>query len=44
MYSSPNIIRTKKLRQVRWAGHEAHIKEREVQTEIWWESQKEGDN
>jgi hypothetical protein len=34
MYSSPNVIRTKKLRRVKWAGHEAHINERGVQTNL----------
>ena len=27
MYSSPNIIRDLKLRQLRWAGHVAHMEQ-----------------
>jgi hypothetical protein len=35
LYSSPNIIGVTKSRRMRWAGHIAHMGEREVHTGFW---------
>ena len=31
LYSSPNTVRLKKLRRMRWVGHVARIEERSIQ-------------
>jgi hypothetical protein len=43
LYSSPNIIQVIKSRRIRWAGHVAHVGEREVHTGLWWGDLREGD-
>jgi hypothetical protein len=35
LYSSPNIVRVIKLRRMRWAGHVARMRRREVFTGFW---------
>jgi hypothetical protein len=35
LYSSPNIIRVIKSRRMGWAGHVAHMGEKEVHTGFW---------
>jgi hypothetical protein len=42
LYSSPDIIKQIKLRQMRWAGQVARMGEerREKCTRFWWESLK----
>jgi hypothetical protein len=44
LYSSPNIIRGKKSRRMRWAGHVARMGKREVHTRFWWGDLREGDH
>jgi hypothetical protein len=44
LYSSPNIIRMIKSRQLRWAGHVARMGRRGMYNGYWWESQKERDH
>jgi hypothetical protein len=44
LYSSPDIIRQVKSRQMRWAGHVARIGRRENYTRFWWEYPKERDH
>jgi hypothetical protein len=41
LYSSPDIIRMKKSRRMRWAGHVARVGRRGMHTGFWRESQKE---
>jgi hypothetical protein len=41
LYSSPSIIRIIKSRRMKWAGHVARIRGREMYIGYWWESQKE---
>ena len=36
LYSSPNIVRVIKSRQMRWAGHVAHMGRGEAYTGFWW--------
>jgi hypothetical protein len=36
LYCSPNIIRVIKSRRIRWVGHVARMRRREVYTEFWW--------
>jgi hypothetical protein len=43
LYSSPNVIRVIKSR-MRWAGHVARMRKREVHTGFWWGDVKEGDH
>jgi hypothetical protein len=43
VYSSPSIIRMIKSRKMRWTGHVARMRRRRVHKEVWWKSQKEGD-
>jgi hypothetical protein len=43
-YSSPDIIRTIKLRTMGWAGHVARMGTRGMHVGYWWESRKEGDH
>jgi hypothetical protein len=43
LYSSPNIIRMIKSRRMRWAGHVARIRRREMHVGYRWGSQKERD-
>ena len=38
LYSSPNIVRVVKSRQMRWAGHVARMGGVEVCTGCWWGS------
>jgi hypothetical protein len=44
LYSSPDIIRQVKLRQMRWAGHEAHMAEEKKVYKGLVKSSKERDN
>jgi hypothetical protein len=44
LYSSPNIIKQIKSRQMRWAGHLARMGRTEKCTRFWWESSKETDH
>jgi hypothetical protein len=44
LYSSPNIIWVIKSRRMRWAGHIARMRKREVHTGFWWGDLKEGDH
>jgi hypothetical protein len=44
LYSSPNIIRVSKSRIIRWAGHVARMRKREVYTGFWWGDLSEGDH
>jgi len=43
-YFSLNIIRMIKLRRIRWVGNIAHMGDRGVHTEFWWENLREGDS
>jgi hypothetical protein len=36
LYSSPNIIRTFKLRRIRWAGYAARIGRTGIHIGFWW--------
>ena len=42
--SSPNFIRVIKSRKMRWAGHAARMREKEVHTEFWWGNLKGRDH
>jgi hypothetical protein len=44
LYSSPDIIRQVKSRQMRWAGHVARMGEERKVYNFWWESPKEKDH
>jgi hypothetical protein len=44
LYSSPSIIRIIKSRRMRWTGHVARMREREMRIGYWWESQRERDH
>ena len=39
LYSSPSIIRVIKKNRLRWAGHVARVRRREVHAGFWWETQ-----
>jgi hypothetical protein len=39
-----DIVRVKNLRRMRWAGHVAHMGEREAYTGFWWGNLKERDH
>jgi hypothetical protein len=39
-YSLPSIIRKIKRRRMRWAGHAARLRAREMDVGYWWESRK----
>ena len=41
LYSLPNIIRNLKLRQLRWAGHVAHVDDPAMHTEFYWGNLRE---
>jgi hypothetical protein len=43
-YFSLSIIRTMKIRRIKWAGHVARIGRRGMHVGYWWESQKERDH
>jgi len=36
LYCSPNIVRVKKSRRMRWAGHVARMGRREAYALFWW--------
>jgi hypothetical protein len=38
LYSSPNTVRLKKSRKVRWEGYVARMGREDVYTGIWWGS------
>jgi hypothetical protein len=44
LYCSPNIIKIRKSRRMRWAGHVARMGRREVHIGFWWKSQKKRDH
>jgi hypothetical protein len=44
LFSSPDIIRMTKSNRMRWAGHVARMRRREMHIGYWWESKKEGDH
>jgi hypothetical protein len=44
LYSSPSIIRIIKSRRMRWAGHVARMREREMRIGYWSESQRKRDH
>jgi hypothetical protein len=43
LYSSPSIVRMKKSRRMRWAGHVARMGEKRKAYRLLWESQRERD-
>jgi hypothetical protein len=44
LYSSPTIVRVKKPRRMRWAGHVARMGRGEAYPEFWWGNLREGDH
>ena len=44
LYSSPNIVRVKKSRRMRWAGHVARMGEERGCIGSWWGYRREGDH
>jgi hypothetical protein len=44
LYSSPSIVREKKSRRIRWAGHVARMGREEVCTGFWWGNLLERDH
>jgi len=40
LYSSPNIVRVKKLRRMRWAGHVARMGKERGCIRPWWGKQE----
>jgi hypothetical protein len=44
LYSSPDVIKMIKSRQIRWAGHVARMGRRGMHIGYWWESQKKRDH
>ena len=44
LYSSPSIVRVKKSRRMRWAGHVARMEEGGVCTRFWWGNLRERDH
>jgi hypothetical protein len=44
LYSSSSIIRIKKYRRMRWAGHVARRGRRGTHVGYWWKSQRERDD
>ena len=43
-YSSPNIVRMKKSRRMRWAGHVACLGEERGCIGPWWRNRRESDH
>jgi hypothetical protein len=44
LYSSPNIVRVKKSRRMRWAGHVARMGEETGCIGSWWGNRRERDH
>ena len=44
LYSSPNIVRVIKSREMRWVGHVARIGRGEAYTGFWWGNLRERDH
>jgi hypothetical protein len=44
LHSSPNVIRTIKIRSMRWAGHVARMAIRGIQVGFWWGRRKKIDD
>jgi len=44
LYSSPNIVRVKESKRMKWDGHVARMGRGEVYTGFWWGNLRERDH